>query len=791
VLFKGFPLSNAKEQSGAIAIAQAGNLFITGIPGQGLRQIDPRTELPLDLRVRPSTFLAYQFIDQPFELDLRIDPSPPLVSTDARTTVSLEGKLAEIDTWIKSEPAHGRLFDLHVTLPRGLELKSVGPRESVESWQIATEADGSRTLTVRLTTKVHSGSPLEVHVVGRQAIDPSRSVDVALFRPRESASGGGRVVVLADRNLTVDLADGESSQSSAGEVFRPARQEPPADWPWPPGRPGFGTPARWLRHDGNPVALPLRIVVHPRTVALESNLLVELGRNALEVRQDTECAVHFGTLDHLDVEVPVALEGRWNLEDADVAQPVDLGATRSGSRLVRLKFAEEISGKHSLALRYRLPFASPIGPGGTSPLEIRWFQFRDVTASPPRVRVASEPGVRVAVQPQSWVSTEADDLAASDDPQFVSRFTLTPPKDRAAPTSLTLNANAYAVTSLPPLVASRVWLRTTQGPDRELRTTAAYRIETHGSTFAVALPPGARWEQARVGGEPIGQVETLPRGGGYRFRFPARTGAGDVRVELEYTSASAAGSAWRAPRLLEGGEVQQTLWEVRIPGNRALVGIPGGWVDMNTWYWDQYRWRRRPVRSPASLAAWIGAGSSQRRMLDDGEEDGRTGYHSFLFERPGSPVDIRPRIATAAEILALCSGSALALGVPMLYLHPRFRLLAMLLIALGVAVAAAVNFSVTLLTVQSAALGIVFTLVAAFVKGLVDRPRRAASAIFGEPGALPSGSTPGSSVSRPALVGSDDSTAIRVRPSSTVDQHPTAAPAGSETPSGRTTSRGG
>jgi hypothetical protein len=238
--------------------------------------------------------------------------------------------------------------------------------------------------------------------------------------------------------------------------------------------------------------------------------------------------------------------------------------------------------------------------------------------------------------------------------------------------------------------------------------------------------------------------------------------------------------------LLEGGEVQQTLWEVRIPGNRALVGIPSGWIDMNTWYWDQYRWRRRPTKSPTSLSAWIGAGSPPRRAADDGDDDG---YHSFLFERPGPPAEIRPRIATAAEILALCSGSALALGVPMLYLHSRYRLVAMVLIALGVAIAAAVNFPVTLLTVQSAALGVVFTLVAAFVKGLIDRPRRAASAVFGEPGALPSGAAPGSSVSRPSLVGSDDSTAIRVRPASTVDQHPTAAPAGSETSSGRTASR--
>jgi hypothetical protein len=52
--FHGFPLSNAKEQFGAIGIAQSGNLVISPTVGRGLRRIDPRTELTDDLRARPT-----------------------------------------------------------------------------------------------------------------------------------------------------------------------------------------------------------------------------------------------------------------------------------------------------------------------------------------------------------------------------------------------------------------------------------------------------------------------------------------------------------------------------------------------------------------------------------------------------------------------------------------------------------------------------------------------------------------------------------------------------------------
>ncbi len=140
--FSGFPLTNAKEQSGAIGIAQRGNLWVGGTAGRGLRRIDPRTELPPDLRARLATNLAYVFADQPFELELRIDASPPLVRTEARTTATLDARQARVDTWLSYQPAHGRLFDLAIRLPEGLELESVGPKDVVDAADRDTAAAG-------------------------------------------------------------------------------------------------------------------------------------------------------------------------------------------------------------------------------------------------------------------------------------------------------------------------------------------------------------------------------------------------------------------------------------------------------------------------------------------------------------------------------------------------------------------------------------------------------------------------------------------------------------------------
>ncbi len=101
--------------------------------GAGSAPDRPEDRAPPELRARPGTVLAYQFFDQPFELALRADPAPPQVHTESRTTVSLDAARAEVETALACVAAHGRLFELGVVLPRGLELDSAGPRDVVES----------------------------------------------------------------------------------------------------------------------------------------------------------------------------------------------------------------------------------------------------------------------------------------------------------------------------------------------------------------------------------------------------------------------------------------------------------------------------------------------------------------------------------------------------------------------------------------------------------------------------------------------------------------------------------
>jgi hypothetical protein len=787
--FRGFPLLNAREQSGAIGIAQSGNLWVGGTPERGLRRIDPRTELPELLRKRPGTALAYQFVDQPFELNLRVDPSPPLVHTQGRTTVLLDAGQARVDTWLDYQSAYGRLFDVRVALPRGLELASVGPKEVVETSLLIPEPTdgppgsrhGSRVLTIRLTPKAREGNGFSLHLTGRQAIDPARPVSVGLFQPREAMSGGGRVAVLAERNLTVDLRS-RAEPADGLDEFRPAVLEPSAEWPWPAGRTASMTapPALWLRHDGNPPRLPLEVTVHPRTVTSETILLAKIDRHGVEVEQETECIVQFGTMDHLDIEVPAAIQEPWELEGGPVASRAGLGSASAAGRRYRLKLAGEVADRVKLRFRYRLASSPPLLPEQTAELTIPWLRFVEATSASVRASIAAEPAIGLDLKGTGWVRAEDDasTVVAPDESGLPVRLALTATGTGTEAPPIRLAATTRSLTTLPSLVASRLWLRTIQGLEGDLRVAASYLVESHEGSLSVALPAGAEWSRATVAGETVTQVVPLPDGEGQRIDFPARLANGPIAVELEFTIRDA-GTAWVPPRLV-GGLVQQTLWEVRIPGSRAVVGVPEGWTDENNWYWDHYVWKRRPWRTASALAAWASGSPMRPEGADVLEDETRGEYHSYLFGRPGPPIALRPWFAARAWLVAVCSGSVLAVGAFMiLFWHPPLRLAWAAALAVVLAAATAIRPSVTFLVVQSAMIGVVCTLLTLLMDRLVHRRRRP-SAVFGESTPLP---TPaGSSLSRALGAGSDDSTAIRVRPSSTVDHVPNNNSAGSLTP---------
>ena len=164
----------------------------------------------------------------------------------------------------------------------------------------------------------------------------------------------------------------------------------------------------------------------------------------------------------------------------------------------------------------------------------------------------------------------------------------------------------------------------------------------------------------------------------------------------------------------------------------------------------------------------------------------RGDYRSYLFGRTGPPSALRLVVASWALLVAFCSGTVLLPGGRLiLAVRPRYRLLVAVVAAFGAAVAAAFQPSATFLALQSGVMGGVLLILTSVVQRVVARQRPAHS-VFGLQNRLGTPSASGSSLNRQVGAGSDDSTAIRSRPASTVD-HGVSAPAPvQESESGRT-----
>ncbi|HEU5117759.1 MAG TPA: hypothetical protein VFT74_14125, partial [Isosphaeraceae bacterium] len=349
VTFRGFPLVGVAAQSGLIAVSQSGDLWISGTPGRSLRQVDPRSDLPPSLRVQPSYVLAYQFLDQPFELALQVDPSPPWVRVDSKTTMSLANGESKIDQRLEYRISRGRLFQLRIAMPPGLDLDSVGPDGVVESAEVVPSSpddeQAGKTLILPLTQTARESTTFTLRLVGRQKIDASGPVDAGLFQPLDASWRGGAVAVLAARNLSVDLGPTQRVWPSNTEI--------PAAWPWPSDRPsGRTTPTLWLQHGGDVESIPLKVVTHERVFEHNSTLDVIVDRHRIDYRQDIDARVHFGTVGKLELAVPPALD-KWELEGVDLARRERLGVLESGEIHYRLTLARDQADRFRLKFRAR------------------------------------------------------------------------------------------------------------------------------------------------------------------------------------------------------------------------------------------------------------------------------------------------------------------------------------------------------------------------------------------------------------------------------------------------------
>lgn len=777
--FRGFPVVEASAQSGLLAVSQSGDLWISGTPDTKLRPVDPRTELSEDLRSRPGTTLAYQFLDQPFELELRVELPRANLRVETRNSIDVDSATARVTSWLDFQANRGRIFELRFAIPRGLEFLSTGPSELVSAFQWNENAvlpDGSRELLLRVVPRNRDDNAFRIQIVAQQAVDLRKLTEVGLIRPINATTLGGWTSIRAAPEILV-----EAGQDSATTGLH--QQSPPEpvirDWPMPAA--GFtlaSQPRIWLRHEGSPSAVPLHVSRRPNGLRHSTRITARVGRAGMDIEQESTLQVDFGGMDSIDLLVPMTLGDEWSLQGVVEASRERLAQSGDGWVRWRIKLGGERSNSVQLALRLRSAFQPQLIESQPKVVDIPWIRPVAMESEVTRLTIQADQGIGLRALDGVWSSASrklSGALETDSRNLTYTRGTGGENEDELPRVSVT----ALPTATLPAFLADRLWIRTEERADGNLGTTVRYLLETQLPTIVIRLPPRSTLIQASVGQKVVPEVVRETEPSTYRVAIPADIPAwSPFPFEVIYTTEAGGMSANLDPPVLVGGVIRHSSWEIVLPWSRAVLGVPSGWIDENIWHWDQYIWKRQPARDAEELSSWVGNGPKAPLVRPSERPSGPVGTHSYLFSRVGDPQPLSVPVVSRLLLLAWCSGSMLLLGLILLLFKPVDRLSALLfLIMLGFVIHAALP-SMAFQLLQSSALGLLLVSLAAITQTIVERRRTfPVSRELHDIGVI----TPGSSQGEVLMLGSDDSTAIRPRQGTTLEHVPrTIAPAGQD-----------
>ena len=111
----------------------------------------------------------------------------------------------------------GRLFEIEIVVPAGLQMISVGPADLVESaipivaQTLATGSDRpqetAQVLKIHLTPLGRDRKSFFLRLRGQQRIGPEGAVKLGLFATRDGVSTASTVSLFADREVTFEPGD--------------------------------------------------------------------------------------------------------------------------------------------------------------------------------------------------------------------------------------------------------------------------------------------------------------------------------------------------------------------------------------------------------------------------------------------------------------------------------------------------------------------------------------------------------------------------------------------------------
>jgi hypothetical protein len=705
---EGFEVDRARTQTGELAISGLDGFRITR------REKEDRYVRRMnvgDLVNGERATTAYSFMKQPFRLVLDLQEIKPGFTVKPKLRLRMSPDRAQLDASFTFQVYRGAVREIVVHWPNaakeGWNIETVGPPELLNRDQADERLEDG---LLRIPLLRRKTGTFELQLKASRPITAGESVPISLPYVEALPRQPTILDLLADENVEVELSQTGTNGGRLPALSGTSLESLPEEL-----RPLMRAT---YRIDEPENELTSKVIVHERDIATRTTSHIKLNGKKLLVTQRITYNVAFERLAQVLLLVPNELGKRVHFtlgDDVDLSPnstPLDEGTFHE----VRLILPDPQIGEFDIVARFTIDVADVPTRGSSTSLTLPLVQSSDSPLASTRLEWDNGGGLDVVpVDEQLWES-QPDSNGSS---VWLAE---------GAPRSAVLKLSDSIRKWTQDFKVRKVLIRTVVDSNGVAQSLAQFRIDGTVSSVSLILPPdkivmdAAWWGSRQLAPD---EIIILDADSGFlRLEDSEIPSAGTRLVTVKFHSAKAAPLQWSrphqlvAPHFTPGVWVEESIWQVSLPGNQLLFTQPAEYTPGYRWQRRGLLWSRQPLPSHAGLDEWIDTadGPAEGFEIPPG--------NSYRFSRFGPAASLSCRTMSLPIVVFLGAGLSLAAGFVLLYVPLTRNVLTFLFIAFAVSAIALWFPAPVQLLLQPAVLGLLLAVVAASINSVLRREKR-------------------------------------------------------------------
>ena len=718
----GFEVIGAERQAGTLSVGIPAEMRPNWKPIRGLR----RVELPAS-PIQEGIDARFEFSMQPFLLRTQIVLPQTRINVKPEYQIRVKKGQLFLTARFSYAVLGSKTDKLRLTFPDWL-LIDIGPGDIIDDKGVRKD-ENSNFLTLPL--QAPSDGSFEVDLTAFQTIsldETKQRLIVRLPEPVADWIEPASVVIVPDDNVElvpidtetatiVAKTDAELSRRTIG-LARKGRRTLPIRIDIPPRQ---QDPLVYQTESASPIFVA-DILYHRQaiSVAVQTNILLFEPEN--QVSANLVYVVAHEPVDRLVLFVPKSVDetGQWSvslgdkiLETRDMPMDAD-EESQDHWRKKRIALPEAMIGKIPLTVRYSIPSVSVD------------HNLSGATCSIPLVRPVeadvSDFSVYLSVPGGFHIEPHGDNdglwkpMDVSSPGGLVSRRQL----QTVGFSSAQLQDDIRLLISLKErethgtTIVEKAWIQTWL-TDRVRMDRLVCQLTSDHESITLKLPPSIG-KGIRVLLDNSPASARLSVGGDLVVSLTPEQQLRPLVLDVLYQLSEALPHGlvhMELPHFESGTVVRCVYWQLVLPPNRHLVGLPADWASEYDWRWNGLFWGRVPSLR-IELVGFSG----------DPTNTPSTDASQYLFSSLHPTPKVSFYVLNRSWIVLASSGISLLIGLALIY-FPRCRYAGALL-GLGIALTATLLYQPVpvLLALQAAAIGVCLALGAGYVYRILNRGDR-------------------------------------------------------------------